>query len=434
MGKVKCMTSNWNTERIAAVANVTDFVANGSFESLRNNVTYRSEPDHAILIRLVDYNAGWNGNYVYVDQASFSFLKKSVLLPGDIIIANVGANAGTVFRVPELEKPMTLGPNAILCQAKEGVLDRDFLYYYLTGREGQESIASILGGSAQPKFNKTDFRSLYVPVPPMPEQKSIGKVLKTLDDKIELNRRMSATLEEMARALFKSWFIDFDPVHAKAQGRPTNLPPEIEALFPESFEDSELDPVPKGWDVRPLDSLGTFLNGLALQKYPPVTANSLPVIKIAQLRKMNTSDADRCGDNLPSDYVVKDGDILFSWSGSLECVVWTGGNGGLNQHLFKVTSNEVPDWFLFFAIHEHLPWFRRIAASKATTMGHIQRKHLSEATIAFNQEVIGALDSILEPIFRSMWGLQLQSQTLASVRDSLLPKLISGEISVGTDD
>ncbi len=171
------------------------------------------------------------------------------------------------------------------------------------------------------------------------EQRAIAHVLGSLDDKIELNRRMNETLEGIARALFKSWFVDFDPVRAKAEGRDPGLPKPIADLFPDSFEDSELGEIPKGWEVKALDEVACFLNGLALQKYPPTANGWLPVIKIAQLRAKSMSGADRASSELDTDYVVKDGDILFSWSGSLECALWAGGPGALNQHLFKVSSS-----------------------------------------------------------------------------------------------
>ena len=223
----------WRTVRVADVANVTDYVANGSFEALRKNVTYRGEPDYAVLVRLVDHNAGWNKEFVYVDKASYDFLSKSSLKPADIVIANVGANAGSVFRVPDLGMPMTLGPNAVLCRPKDtDTLRQDFLYYFLIGSEGQESLRSILSGSAQPKFNKTDFRALTIPLPPVPEQRAIASTLGVIDDKIELNRRMNGTLEAMARAIFKDWFVTFGPTRAKMETHPTYLAPEIWRLFP----------------------------------------------------------------------------------------------------------------------------------------------------------------------------------------------------------
>jgi len=223
--------------------------------------------------------------------------------------------------------------------------------------------------------------------------------------------------------------VDFDPVRAKAEGRDPGLPKPLADLFPDAFEDSELGEIPKGWEVRGLDRIAHFLNGLALQKYPPKDGRSLPVIKIAQLRAGNTGGADAASAALDPGYVVQDGDVLFSWSGSLECVLWTGGSGALNQHLFKVTSAQFPKWLFYLWIHRHLADFRQIAAGKATTMGHIQRHHVSDAKVVVPgpdtlQEASGALSPLVERIIST----RIESRTLAALRDTLLPKLISGEL------
>jgi type I restriction enzyme S subunit len=170
---------------------------------------------------------------------------------------------------------------------------------------------------------------------------------------------------------------------------------------------------------------------LALQKYPAKNGRSLPIIKIAQLRAGNTKGADKASTDLQPAYVVEDGDVLFSWSGSLECVLWAGGKGALNQHLFKVTSDEWPKWFYYLWIHEHLPAFRHIAAGKATTMGHIQRHHLSDAKVVVAPKpVVHALDSTLGPMVDKLWRNGVQSRAIADLRDALLPKLVSGELRI----
>jgi type I restriction enzyme S subunit len=155
------------------------------------------------------------------------------------------------------------------------------------------------------------------------------------------------------------------------------------------------------------------------------------VIKIAQLRAGNTEGGDRASADLPADYVVEDGDILFSWSGSLECRLWAGGPGALNQHLFKVTSGQYPRWLWYLGIHQHLDDFRHIAAGKATTMGHIQRHHLSDAKLPVPPPaLLRAMDPVIGPIAESTWRRAVQSRTLAALRDTLLPKLLSGELRV----
>lgn len=170
---------------------VTDYVANGSFASLAENVEYKSEEDYAVLVRLVDYNNDFQGPFVFIDESAYEFLAKSKLYGDEIIISNVGANVGTVFKCPKLKWKMSLAPNAIMVKFKG---NNDFYYYWLKSKYGQYMLSSIVTGSAQPKFNKTNFRDLAIPVPPISEQKQIAKVLASLDDKIELNRRINDNL------------------------------------------------------------------------------------------------------------------------------------------------------------------------------------------------------------------------------------------------
>lgn len=198
------MPENWEIKKISEVTEiVTDYVANGSFASLAENVEYRSEEDYAVLIRLVDYNNDFKGPFVFVDKHAYDFLSKSSLTGGEIIISNVGANVGTVFRCPSLKYKMTLGPNAIIVKFKE---DNDFYYYWLKGTMGQFMLQSLVTGSAQPKFNKTNFRDMYVPVPPLKDQANIASILQSIDKKIEVNKQVNDNLLQQAQALYASIF------------------------------------------------------------------------------------------------------------------------------------------------------------------------------------------------------------------------------------
>ncbi len=298
----------------------------------------------------------------------------------------------------------------------------------------QHCIRTWATTTVQATFNLRDVAKLPIPIPPTKTREAIAAVLGALDDKIELNRRTNATLESMARALFQSWFVDFEPVRAKLDGRlPVALDPATAALFPEHLEETTIGHTPKDWEVRSLDKIAHYLNGLALQKYPPYDGPTLPVIKIAQLRKGDSVGADRCNTDLPEAYVVQDGDVLFSWSGSLEVELWCGGPGALNQHLFKVTSPEFPKWFYYLWTLYHLDEFRLIAAGKATTMGHIQRGHLTAAKVLVpTQPLLDAMTRIMSPLIDQLIANRIQSRTLAALRDALLPKLLSGELSVAT--
>ncbi|MFN3626065.1 MAG: restriction endonuclease subunit S [Hyphomicrobium sp.] len=317
-------------------------------------------------------------------------------------------------------------------------IDKVFLYYLLRYlKPNFVGIARNKQTTGLGHVTKRDMENMEVAHPDLPEQRAIAHILGTLDDKIELNRRMSATLEAMARALFKAWFVDFEPVRAKAEGRwrkgesLPGLPAHLHDLFPDRLVETEEGMIPEGWRQAPLDQIADFLNGLALQKYPGIGEADLPVIKIAELRAGSASGSERASRAIPPQYVVEDGDVLFSWSGSLLQRIWIGGRGALNQHLFKVTSREWPKWLHYFWVDHHLPRFQAIAASKATTMGHIQRHHLSEAiTVIGPPDVMKGADERIAPLFRRSLTNSLEARTLSTVRDALLPKLLVGELSI----
>lgn len=351
-------------------------------------------------------------------------------MPGDILFVTKGSPGRTCLAPDPID--FCIAQDMVAVRPDESKIDPKYLFSILRTPAIQSEIERLHVGSLIPHFKKGDFDKLLLPVPNRSLQNFIGDLYFTLSKKIELNRRMNETLEGIARAIFQSWFVDFDPVHAKAAGRrPEGMDDETAALFPSEFEESEFGLVPKGWESRSLDGIGHFLNGLALQKYPPTGVDDLAVVKIAQLRRNSVEGADHANSSVPEKYVVKDGDMLFSWSGSLEIRRWSGGPGALNQHLFKATSSDFPNWFLFQWIQEHLPSFRRIAAAKATTMGHIQRHHLTEAFVAVPPPgLLEAASETMQPLFDEALLLDIQSRTLASVRDALLPKLLSGELRI----
>ncbi|WP_036595179.1 restriction endonuclease subunit S [Ottowia thiooxydans] len=363
--------------------------------------------------------------------------KSRLARKNDVLLLVRGSELHKRIPVGVATRDVAFNQDVKALRAKNGI-SSTYLYYWLTAHEPMLLSKVEHTGIGAGKLDTAVLKALPVEVPPVEEQRAIAHILGTLDDKIELNRRSNETLEAMARALFKAWFVDFEPVRAKLEGRwqrgqsQPGLPAHLYDLFPDRLVESELGEIPEGWEMRSLDSIANYLNGLALQKFPPESETEfLPVIKIAQLRAGHTNGADKASTQIKPEYVVVDGDVLFSWSGSLEVEVWNGGRGALNQHLFKVTSNEVPKWFYFFATRHHLSEFRAIAAGKATTMGHIQRKHLTEARIAVAPpESMEKFDAVIASQFDQLVSNAQQSRSLAQVRDALLPKLISGELRV----
>lgn len=318
-----------------------------------------------------------------------------------------------------------------------------------------ELLASATG-STFPNVSKNQLNDLQVILPPLIEQKAIAHILGSLDDKIELNRQMNETLEAMAQALFKSWFVDFDPVIDNALAAGNAIPDEfaeraeqrqamqhsatdndnqaIRALFPDAFEcTEEMGWIPEGWEVKPLDEVANYLNGLALQKYRPenIDDDYLPVVKIAQLREGLPNHDEKASINIKPEYIIDNGDVIFSWSGSLLVDIWCGGKAALNQHLFKVTSEEYPKWFYLNYTKHHLAEFQRIATDKAVTMGHIKRGHLKEALCVIPENgVDNNVFAVFEDILNKQISSRIEGQTFAKLRDTLLPKLMSGELRI----
>lgn len=357
-----------------------------------------------------------------------------LLTEGDLLFARrslVAEGAGKCSVVLELDEPTTFESSIIRARPDTERADSLYLYYFFNSMFGRQLLYSIRRQVAVSGITGGDLSRLEIPVPPLSEQRNIAIVLGALDDKIELNRRLNETLEGIARAIFKSWFVDFDPVYAKLEGRDPGLPAHIADLFPGRLVDSELGEIPEGWRIRSLDEIAKYQNGLALQKYPAEEGEVfLHRIKIRELRQgLFDGKSEKSTSDIPDECIVYDGDVLFSWSGSLLIDLWTGGTGALNQHLFKVTSDQFSRWFYYFWTKHHLVEFQRIAAGKATTMGHIKRSHLSEAKAMIpSDSLLKACDEIIESYLVARVNNRLESCTVEDMRDTLLPKLISGEL------
>lgn len=290
--------------------------------------------------------------------------------------------------------------------------DPKFLYYLCQTMP----FANFGGGSAVPTLNRNHIHPLETKIPvKVEDQRRIASILSSLDRKIELNNKINADLEEMAQAIFKNWFVDFEPFK---DGK---------------FVDSELGMIPEGWKVGTLTEIASYMNGLAMQKYPPENIeDSLPVLKIKELGQgFCGTDSDRCSCNIKDECKIHNGDVIFSWSGTLLVDVWCGGDCGLNQHLFKVTSNDYPKWFYYYWTKHHLQEFIHIAKDKAVTMGHIKRGHLEEALVAIpDNDSMEKAHELFEPILSKMISLRLENSRLSLLRDTLLPRLMSGELEV----
>lgn len=349
----------------------------------------------------------------FVSEETYKTWFRSHPEPGDIIFVNKGT-PGRVCLVPNPVN-FCIAQDMVALRVDESVIYPKYLFAALRSDYIQNVIENMHVGTLIPHFKKSDFERLMIPVPDEVTQKYIGNLYYDLSMAIELNNQINKNLEEMAQAIFKSWFVDFEPFKDG------------------EFEESELGLIPKGWRVAALDEIATYLNGLAMQKYPPSkNERGLPVLKIKELRQGFTDgNSDICSESIDNSYIINDGDIIFSWSGSLLVDIWCGGRCGLNQHLFKVTSASYNKWFYYMWTRYHLERFIAIAKDKATTMGHIQRKHLSEAKVLIPEpNTLAFMDSVMQPIIDLVIANKVENKTLSTIRDTLLPKLMSGEIRV----
>jgi type I restriction enzyme S subunit len=291
--------------------------------------------------------------------------------------------------------------DVLVFRAKDGVSSR-FLHYVLADDTFFDYSMATSKGTKMPRGDKKAIMEYEVPELLYEDQCKIAGILEVIDEKIELNTNINKNLLDQAQAIFDQEFI-------------------------------ALEDIPADWQQSSLLGIADYLNGLAMQKYRPSEGEQgLPVLKIKELRQ-GTCDANSelCSPSIKPEYIVHDGDVIFSWSGSLLVDLWCGGTCGLNQHLFKVTSTTYDKWFYYAWTNHHLQKFAAIAADMATTMGHIKREELAKAEVLVpsrnDYERIGGL---LAPLYDLVISNRVENRKLASLRDELLPQLMSGQIDV----
>ena len=295
----------------------------------------------------------------------------------------------------------------IVFRAIEGISDADFLYYLICSPLVRNpAIKSMVGSSGRQRVQTDVVADLDIELPHIEEQRRIGSILRAIDDKIALNNVINNNLEQQAQAIFINEFLS-------------------------------LKTPPDGWKQASLIDIADYLNGLAMQKYRPADDEiGISVLKIKELRQgCCDNNSELCSPNIKSEYIIHDGDVIFSWSGSLLVDFWCGGICGLNQHLFKVTSSKYDRWFYYAWTKHHLDHFISVAADKATTMGHIKRGELAKAEVFIpNESDYNRIGALLQPIYDLIISNRIENKKLALLRNTLLPKLMSGELDVSDID
>lgn len=367
-------------------------------------------------------------NLYYVGDFKPEFLMEK----GDIITPlteqAIGLLGSTAI-IPESGKYIQSQDVAkIVC--KENLLDKDFAFYLISSNVVKQQLSAA---AQQTKIRHTSpdkIKDCIIWIPGLTEQKRIGKLLRTLDSKIELNRAINQNLEAMAKQLYDYWFVQFD--FPDENGRPYKS-----SGGKMVWNDTLKREIPVCWHCGNLLEIAVFTNGLACQKFRPKDGEiPLPVIKIREMHEGISADTEEVTPNIPESVKVYNGDVLFSWSASLEVMLWAYGLGGLNQHIFKVTSaNDFPKSFYYFQLLDYVNIFKKMAEARKTTMGHITQDHLQQSTIAVpdNKNITDRFEELVSPIFNQIITLQEEIINLRKQRDELLPLLMNGQISVNSD-
>ena len=410
----------WMTSTLGDIAcQAGGEVRTGPFGTQLHKSDYVDDPAATPVVMPKDMSDGKidSSAIARVDAEVVERLSSHVLSEGDIVLGRRG-EIGRRAWTSDAEEGWLCGTGSmrISVNGSEQVRPR-YLFYFLGLNQTIGWLEGHAVGATMSNLSAGVVQQLPVRYPPLALQDAIVEVLDSLDTLIENNRRRIEILEEMTRLLYREWFVHFRfPGHEDAE-----------------LVDSDLGPIPEGWDVRSFAELADFVNGFAF-KPEHWLDEGLPIVKIKELKNGVTRDTPRYhGSDVSEKYFVGDGSVLFSWSADLKAYVWASGPALLNQHLFDVRPYEVSPLFIFLSLNERMDEFR--ARAQGTTMKHIKRSALGEVKMALPET---KLRDQFEGFARAMLDLQLnlskQNRALREARDLLLPRLVSGELDVSELD
>ena len=353
---------------------------------------------------ILDFSFSYDG-LAHINDEQATKLNGVTIEKDDILLNITGDSVARACMVDNSVLPARVNQHVCIVRADKSKVLSSFILYYLQMKK-PELLLMASSGATRNALTKSMIEELEIDLPSLDEQKRIVSLIDNLQHKISNNNQINRNLLEQAKAIFEEELLKFDVV-------------------------------PEGWKEGSLIDIADYLNGLAMQKFRPVAdEEGLPVLKIKELRQGSCdASSERCSPNVKSDYIIHDGDVIFSWSGSLLVDFWCGGDCGLNQHLFKVTSKKYDKWFYYAWTLYHLDRFIAVAADKATTMGHIKREELSKAEVLIpDEDSYKRIGEILGPIYEMIISNRVANRKLVSLREELLPKLMAGEIDVSEVD
>ncbi len=335
--------------------------------------------------------------------------------PNDILFSNIRPYFKKIWKS---DRTGGCDADILNIRVNSKMILEDFLYYALFRREFFDYIMVGSKGVKMPRGDKEFTLNYEIPLPSIDDQKRIVLKIKPIFEKIESNNHLIFNLEKYSQLLFYKWFVNFN--FPNEEGKP--------------YKDSggvmiEVDGkmIPEGWRIEKLSESSEFINGMAMQKYPPIDENDkLPVIKIKEINNDGFHEGTEfVSKSVDKELIINNGDLLFPWSGSLSVNIWTGGQGALNQHIFKVKSDKYHNWYLYSWLNKHMKYFSQIAYGKKTTMGHINRKHLDYVdNIVPDSRTLERMDKIMISFYDKIVALKEENKNLEEMRDLLIKKLI----------
>jgi type I restriction enzyme, S subunit len=379
--------------------------------------------------------SGFNfSDCAFITSKKDALLRKGKLVRNDVVLTTRGTIGNSAYFDDSVPFDyIRINSGMVVLRARKPALQSRYLYLFIRSALFHSQVAALQTGSAQPQLPIRDINRIKIPIPPPDEQRAIAHILGTLDDKIELNRRMNETLEAMARTLFKSWFVDFDPVRAKVEGRAPDLPMEISDLFPARLVDSELGEIPEGWEAG---MLGEVAENPRRGVQPDRIEPEIPYIALEHLPKRCIALSDwGTAEGLESNkFEFKTGEI---WFGKLRPYFHKVGvapvNGVCSTDIVVVTPRS-NHWFGFVLGHISSTAFVEYtnAGSIGTKMPRTSWPEMARYSVAIpsDESVAKAFNGQILPIVERIVVSVHESRVLAALRDALLPKLVSGELRV----
>ncbi len=399
--------------------------------------TYSDDGPISLIRSQNVYNDGFShGGLAFISHEQAAQLQNVEVKEGDVLLNITGDSVARACPVDTAVLPARVNQHVAIIRPTPTKIDARFLRYFLVTPSMQAYMLGLAAaGATRNALTKSMIEGFRVPDLPVENQRAIAAVLGALDDKIELNRRMNETLEATALAIFKDWFVGFGPTRAKMEGSAPYLAPDIWLLFPDRLDEKGK---PEGWSLEAVYDQAMWVNGAAYKDmHFSSEPDALPVVKIAELKSGITKTTRFTKSDLGERYKIRDGELLFSWSGnpdtSIDTFVWTSGEAWLNQHIFAVRPNgKRSQTFLYSMLKLLRSEFAEIARNKQTTgLGHVTQKDLIRLKITVpSEDVQSKFDELVEPLHCRFTNNLFENQILIGTRDYLLPKLMSGEVSV----